>query len=175
MCCLSVWQLLVLLCTCYVTRAGGRSCVGVMGLVWSFQSVGVRGFYGWWGFRRASKIMLRNMLWSSFKWLFLSILHKCKNILMCWRLTLCFVVVVYALCYGWGGMSVSVQWGVWQSSKCDCAKYIFVFIEPYCEASTSLPHIRLLVIYALPYLNKIEAHTTKVFPFLHFTHLFSRP
>jgi len=31
MCCLSVWQLLVLLCTCYVTRSGGRSCVGVMG------------------------------------------------------------------------------------------------------------------------------------------------
>ena len=31
-CCLSVWQLLVLLCICYVTRVAGRSCVvGVMG------------------------------------------------------------------------------------------------------------------------------------------------
>ena len=27
------------------------------------------GFYGWWGFRRASKIMLGNMVCSSFKWL----------------------------------------------------------------------------------------------------------
>jgi len=45
----------------------GRSCVGF--LVWSLWSVGVRGFLWLWGFRRASKIMLGNMVCSSFKWL----------------------------------------------------------------------------------------------------------
>jgi len=29
-----------------------------------------------------------------------SILCKCKNVLLCWDVTLCFAVVVFALCYG---------------------------------------------------------------------------
>ena len=76
----------------------------------------------------------------------LSILRKCKNVLLCWGVTLCFAVVVCALRYGWSWMSVSVQWGVLQSLKCDCLECIFVFIEPYLKASTSLPHIHLLAI-----------------------------
>ena len=35
--CHSVWQLPVLLCICYVTCVGGRSCVGVMGF-WCSRS-----------------------------------------------------------------------------------------------------------------------------------------
>jgi len=33
--------------------------------------VGQGGFYGWWGFSRASKILLGDMVCSSFRWLFL--------------------------------------------------------------------------------------------------------
>ena len=40
-CCLSVWQLLVLLCICYVTRVEGRSCVGVMGFLCGLTGVWV--------------------------------------------------------------------------------------------------------------------------------------
>ena len=69
-CYLSMWQLLVLLCICYVTPVEDRVCVGVMGFWCGRSGVWVSGgVYGWWGFRRASEIMLGNMMWSSLKWL----------------------------------------------------------------------------------------------------------
>jgi len=35
----------------------------------AFRGVEGGGFYGWWVFRRVSKIALGKMFWSSFKWL----------------------------------------------------------------------------------------------------------
>jgi len=44
----------------------GRSCVGVFFVV-ALECGCEGGFYGWWGFRRASKIMLGNVVCLSFK------------------------------------------------------------------------------------------------------------
>ena len=49
-------------------------CVGrFLGVVALGRGSG-EGVYGWWGFKRVSKIVLGNMVWSSFKWL----LSKCS-------------------------------------------------------------------------------------------------
>ena len=45
------------------TSQKGAGFVGWEGGVW--------GFYGWWGFSRVSKILLGDMVCSSFTWLFL--------------------------------------------------------------------------------------------------------
>jgi len=42
---------------------------------------------------------------------------------------------------------------VLQSLKCDCLECIFVFIEPYLKASTSLTHICLNAIGAFQFVH----------------------
>ena len=89
-CCLSVWQLLALLCICYVTRAGGRSCVGVMGFWCGRTGVWVLGVgWWWWGFMAGGVLEeLQKSCWGIWcgrrsNGYCLSILRKCKNVPLC--------------------------------------------------------------------------------------------
>ena len=45
-------------------------CVGVMDTCGRLKSRGGRGFYGWWGFKSVSKILLGRIV-ESFRWLLL--------------------------------------------------------------------------------------------------------
>ena len=45
--------------------------LGVMGACGRLRSRGGWGFYGWWGFKSMSKILLGKMVDSSFRWLLL--------------------------------------------------------------------------------------------------------
>ena len=130
-------------------------CLGDGFLEWSLRSVGVKG-----GFMAGGVLEeLQRSRWGIWcgrrsNGYCLSILLKCKNVLLCCGVTLCFAVVIFALCYGWSRMSVSIQWGILLSLKCDCClKLIFVFIVPYLKASTNLPHIRLLAIGARQFVH----------------------
>ena len=46
----------------------GSFCVGVNGIVWPLGGV-VGAYYGWWGSKSVSKILLGEIVESSFRWL----------------------------------------------------------------------------------------------------------
>ena len=62
----------VFLCSCSVGQVHviirGIICVGVGGIVWPLGAL-VGAYYGWWGFKSVSKILLGETVESSFMWL----------------------------------------------------------------------------------------------------------
>jgi hypothetical protein len=72
-------------------------------------------FYGWWLFRRVSKIALENMVWLSFKWLLAVNSAWMWNISMCLGGLLTCGNVAPAWCCLWGRGSVLSRWGAWQN------------------------------------------------------------
>ena len=73
----------------------------------------VRVFYGRWGLISASKIFLGKIVVSSFRrfviFVFYVNVEAFQGVLMC---VLCFAAVLFALCSGWGLMSVCGLLGV---------------------------------------------------------------
>ena len=55
----------------YCVLTSVLTCVGVIDTCGRLKSRGGRGFYGWWGFKSVSKILLGKIVESSFKWLLL--------------------------------------------------------------------------------------------------------
>jgi len=74
----------------------------------------------------------------------LSVLRKCKNVILCWGVTLCFAVAVFALCYGWSRMHFCVHWTLHESL------YQFAPHTPSCNWGTSVCILWIMCICLVP-------------------------
>ena len=82
------------------------------------------------------------------------ILHRRGNPLECLSVLLCFVVVIFALCCGWGRRSVwSIRCLAKFEERLAVLNDFFVFSEPCGEAPVSLSHIRLSAVRARQLIN----------------------
>jgi hypothetical protein len=93
------------------------------------------GFYGLWGFKRVSKILLGNMVWSSFRWLLLmysSLLWFCSTCLVLWMVPNACACFVKMFCK-FGCVAV-------------VPKCVFVLVKPYLEIASGLSHVCLVAV-----------------------------